>query len=271
MQTRSIAFEFALAPLERVNPWGAPNHPSLHWFGLSLGWYFVRVLDVELLRYSEAAQAQITLEPDYRNYWYRGPYVDYQLARFHEDLIGLLPSAVTPVPEDLARIFRAKTLLGTTSDLSDLVKNYDIGDPLNDEVEPAFEFYRSVCLDTGYLVQGQSIVFWCDGTHINVEWDSREISDTRRTWEAGTGTHSVSRADFIDAASDFHRALMGQMEERVSLLEAKGGLPGVDLDLRTLRNDHQERSDALRLAMARTPGPRDWDAVRSALRKIGAA
>ena len=258
----TFSIEFDLAPIEAIEPWGAPEDPSLHWFGLSLGWNVLRVGSVELLRYTDAALDRIGLLPEC---WYRGPYVDYQLARLHEDMLALLPAAVTPVSRDVASLLRARSLLATSSDLSN--RMHEISDAeidgFMDEVEPAIEYVQSTGLDMMHLVQGQRIAFWCDADEVIVEWDSRDSEPSKPTWTAGSGSLSVRRSDFVDAVTRFHNSLMFQMEQRVSTLELNGGIPGVRLDLRALRSDHAGRGAGLRVALKQVPVERDWDAVRN--------
>ena len=39
-----MLFEFVLRPLEEVQPWGV-DEPTLHWFGLTDGWYWIEAGD----------------------------------------------------------------------------------------------------------------------------------------------------------------------------------------------------------------------------------
>ncbi|MEU7798962.1 DUF5984 family protein [Micromonospora arborensis] len=44
--------EFELRPTAEVPPWGG-DRPSLHWFGLTSGWYWFSVQGCEFLRYRD--------------------------------------------------------------------------------------------------------------------------------------------------------------------------------------------------------------------------
>lgn len=47
-----IRFGFELCPLTEVAPWGGSNGPAtLHWFGLTDGWYWIELDGLHLLRY----------------------------------------------------------------------------------------------------------------------------------------------------------------------------------------------------------------------------
>ena len=46
-----LSFQFELYPLDEVSPWGGAR-PTLHWFGLTEGWYWIDANRYELLRRS---------------------------------------------------------------------------------------------------------------------------------------------------------------------------------------------------------------------------
>ncbi|GAB4101642.1 hypothetical protein GCM10028790_06600 [Micromonospora taraxaci] len=82
-----IRFRFELYPLDEVSPWGG-DRPTLHWFGLTDGWYWLEAGGQELLRRPRQVR--------------RHPFVDYHLARLWEDVNVLTPTVLEPVPEDCA-------------------------------------------------------------------------------------------------------------------------------------------------------------------------
>lgn len=45
-------FEFKLAALDHIEPWGTPPDLTLHWFGLTDGSYFIDLGHTHLLEYS---------------------------------------------------------------------------------------------------------------------------------------------------------------------------------------------------------------------------
>ncbi|WP_123601984.1 DUF5984 family protein [Micromonospora sp. Llam0] len=47
----AIRFQFQLRPLDQVHPWGRDKQ-TLHWFGLTEGWYWLDLNGHQLLRYS---------------------------------------------------------------------------------------------------------------------------------------------------------------------------------------------------------------------------
>jgi hypothetical protein len=78
---------FTLTPLAAIEPWGQPPDLNLHWFGLSEGAYHLELGDVRLLEYREELG------------WPR--YVEYSLARLHEDLLEMVPYVLQPLPAEV--------------------------------------------------------------------------------------------------------------------------------------------------------------------------
>jgi len=70
--------EFQLRPLTEIQPWGDPQDPSLSWFGLSDGTWWINAGNQRLFEYSSHA-VQLGAPR----------YCDYQVVRLHEDLIDL--------------------------------------------------------------------------------------------------------------------------------------------------------------------------------------
>lgn len=90
---RSIRFLFELRPVENVEPWGVPGDRKLHWFGLTDGWQCLDTTAGRLLEYA------IPAHPSGKTW------MEYQVARLFEDLLGAWPAIVEPVPDDVASRF----------------------------------------------------------------------------------------------------------------------------------------------------------------------
>jgi hypothetical protein len=103
-----LGFQFALSPLADVTPWRG-DRPTLHWFGLSNGWYWIEVDGRQLLRYGDAAVRRWSLSR---------VHTDYDVVRLWEDLLVLRRSMTEPVPADVVQFvdgtFEARHLLRTT-------------------------------------------------------------------------------------------------------------------------------------------------------------
>ncbi|MBQ0896075.1 hypothetical protein KBX37_23770 [Micromonospora sp. U56] len=86
-----LRFQFELRPLDDVPPWGGDRR-TLHWFGLTSGWYWIEADGHQLLRYGEQAVRRWNLSR---------PYPDYYVARFWEDLLVLHWAVAQPMPADV--------------------------------------------------------------------------------------------------------------------------------------------------------------------------
>jgi hypothetical protein len=93
-----------------VQPWGGEK-PTLDWFALTDGWYWIEVGGHELLRYSDRT---LRMWADERGAEAASPYVDYYVVRLWEDVLEILPEIMEPVPGDLIS-FVADDLLDWTS------------------------------------------------------------------------------------------------------------------------------------------------------------
>jgi uncharacterized protein DUF5984 len=238
-------FEFELRPLAEISPWGG-DRPSLHWFGLSSGWYWIRAQNCELLRYSEEAVREWDLER---------PYPDYYVTRLWEDLIVLRWALQEPVPEDMIPFID-----GTFSP-----REFPDSEDIGDDVDAVFDVQSDYALDLGYLTDAPHLTCCRHaGDGSDVVTLSQQIASSRRGTFQGPERLDVivPAAEFIAAVDDFDRQFMAAMEDRVAGLERSGPPPGVDLDLRHLRVEHTRRTTWLeqRLNSGRDV---DWAKVRA--------
>jgi len=238
-----IRFRFLLRPVAEIWPWGPERR--LHWFGLTDGWYWIEVDGLELLRYAP----QMLQEPDGGGPVVPHPYVDYYVVRLWEDVLESLSSALEPVPDDLAE-FMSSDPRGWVS-------------PDEEQAVAAAEWYGSHVLDMGYLRCPPRIWWWrriVNGhDHMTVAWEhqSGEIEfDAPRTGQATMPTDV-----FLAAVEELDRELLGAMEQRVAELERTGPPPGVQIDMRHLRAEQQDRATWLQRRRGRKPQT-NWAEVR---------
>ncbi len=94
-----IQFHFQLKNVEDIHPWG-DNPPKLHWFGLTDGWFWIEADGQELFRYTAA------INWGYANSYLQSlsplRYENYQVSRYWEDVLEMLPVILDTVPIDLA-------------------------------------------------------------------------------------------------------------------------------------------------------------------------
>ncbi|MFD8383985.1 DUF5984 family protein [Streptomyces sp. NPDC059679] len=247
-----IRFRFGLTPLAEVRPWGRPEHPVLHWFGLTDGWYAIDLGEHELLRYSERTVRRLRGGGGGGGVGPAHPYVDYYVVRLWEDLLALLPAALEPVPEDLADFVACDSSDWCWEDTP--------------EVDAAAGWYGDRTLNMGYLRVEPYIRCWrtvAGEDVVNVSW-AHQPDPEKEIEFAGpaTGLVTVPTSAFVAAVAELDRALLEAMELRIGELEAAGPPPGAELDLERLRREHRDRAGWLERAR-RYAYATDWAAVRT--------
>ncbi len=249
-----IRFRFVLRPVEEISPWQdiSGNPTPLHWFGLTDGWYWIEAGEQEVFRFSEEALADLETQ----GYPSTLPYIDYQIARFWEDLLDLLHYSLVPLPEDIA------TLLSDKSAWTELQVHCDqaMSDGDNWHIwDAALRWWWSRQLSSGHAVL-QYLWIWRVGDEVTLRWDGTKPQRIITTspvylWTAPEqGEITVSLSSFLEAVHDFNDQLMAQMAERVA-----GNAE--------LEGDHTYRVALLENALA-YPYEEDWETIRAALRTI---
>lgn len=245
-----VRFEFELRPLAEVPLWGS-DRPTLHWFGLTSGWYWISGPDGEFLRYRDGAVREWDLQR---------PYPGYYVARFWEDLILLRWVLQEPVPEDLVSFV----------DGTFLSREFPDRDDFGYGVEEAFDVQSDHAMYLGYLTDSPHLTCWRHAVAgEDVVTLSQQIAPTEHRAFAGPDRWDVTvpAGDFFAALEDFDRRFIAAMEVRVAELERSGSPSGVDLDVRQLRVEHVQRSGWLgqRLVERREV---DWAKVRAGVAEV---
>lgn len=250
----AIRFQFQLRPLDQVHPWGR-DKLTLHWFGLTEGWYWLDLNGHQLLRYSAETvrrrQADGHDDP---------PYADYYVARLWEDLLQLLPTILEPVPADLLPFIESDATPWTTRDDE------------SDADTTAEVWYGDHYLDFGYLRNGPKVRCWrtiSADDMVTIDWWYQRLDPDDDIVFAGPvrGRTAFRTQQLTDAVRDLDRQLMAAMDKRVSELERRGSPPGVELDLVALRNEHRQRTTWLAHALDRTPAT-GWAATRAGAARL---
>ncbi len=141
-------------------------------------------------------------------------------------------------------------------------------DSSQDPSLPAAIWHGGHALDLGYLSDPPRLRFWrtVDGgrDEVRIEWQENSTS-------TGTGSSlrlRVPTREYVDAVVGLDHDLMATMDRRIEELEARGGLPGVELDLRELRREHHARAGRLSTHHLSEPVSTDWAAVRLGARML---
>lgn len=242
-------FDFALAPLADVMPWGVPAAPSLHWFGLTQGQYWIAAGQDTLLEYSAGEMARSGLPR----------FCDYYIVRFHEDLLDMLPAILEPVPGDLAPCLERAARDALYAWEPEAEEAWDTR-------QLALSWISERTLDLGYLSSAADIRLWSDLSAVHIAWDNRGIlSGGVPTWGARAGSIALERPKFEAEVRSLHTRLIAQMAERVDAVVGGALDPGIAIALEELVREQEQRGRALEVALARPSPSTDWDRVRQAI------
>lgn len=236
-----MLFNFHLKPIKDVSPFGDENRWSLHWYGLTDAWYWLRVGDEELFRYHDAWIEKWKAAGDIWDY----PYVDYHVVRLWEDIQDILPSVLEPIPEVIRRRCDPGQLLVQDEAWFDQHDDLDTCSAVNKWLS-----YRQ--LDAGYLVHPPQIRFWTDATTLQITWDNRDRQEKGiPIWSTQQGQFTMPLTQFIDEVRSFDERLISAMAKRVKSAKAYWPLPDVEIDFDNLELEHRDRATWMDKAFAR--------------------
>jgi hypothetical protein len=241
--------EFELRPVADIEPWGSVPNLSLSWFGLSDGSYHLEAGQSRLIEYVSAEGSP--------------RFVEYQLARLHEDLISILPDVLEPVPPAIASQFRDNSIGSTIQHLQQVWSAQDDEDP---GLDIALEALGARVLDTGYLRPSAGIWIWTTEGRAIIEWDNRDrLHEGRPVWTAYIGRWEMGVAEFLHELQSFDRRLMDAMGARVRAAVASWTRPEVKVDVNHLEAEQVERGTWLAAAIQHGRRETDWTTVRDVL------
>lgn len=240
-----------MLPVDDIPAWGTEHgRPTLSWFGLTLGFFWIEIGGQELFRYTgEVLDHWQRLSPEV------GPpslpYEDYQVARYWEDLLDMLPAILDSLPADFAA--RMDDPQGW-KDWQDAANRWQAR---SDENEAAWDScYAAVAWqghrtwDAGHLAYPPRIWLWRVEDTIHIRWDNRDvISDGLLVWEARHGECILPVSVFLSAVESFNDRFLFEMEERVNAIERTWPRTDVEIDVASLVRDQVYRMGLLKPAI----------------------
>ena len=259
-------FQFRLAPIEQVIPWGQ-EQPALHWFGLTDGWFWMRVSDQELFRYSQEIQNDWSQQDP--AFIAALPYEDYQVARYWEDLMVMVPAVLSPVPNDLAeKIADAPRWRQWQEASSDWWEKHS-DDDSREAHEIAMTWWNRRTWSAWHLNHPPNVWLWTVGDSVHIRWDNRGIhSDGIPVWEATHREFVLPISAFREQVLSFDRRLMAAMAERVIQVRHGALDPKIAIDVEVLEREQGDRSQWMRRAIDHRAEYFSWEEVRTAMTAI---
>jgi hypothetical protein len=257
-------FEFELKPLHLIEPWGEPDNPCLHWFGLTDGHYYLNAKGHELYRYSE----------DILRHWEGKntnsanlPYPDYQIVRFYEDLLDILPDVYQPIPDYIFdRIGTISSFELFFSRLNSFYENEE-NETLLEKFLPIRSFLQSRQLASLHLEEGPNIWFFRNNDVIYLRWlNGEKLIEGIPVWNDIKGEAAFSYLDFVKEVSSFHKTLISQMELRVMEVLSGKLCSKVHIDLKALKNEHEDRTQSLERALRQKSKFQEWETLEMLLK-----
>jgi hypothetical protein len=240
MSTATMRIEFRMRALGEIAPWrdGDGSNPHLGWFGLTDGWYWIALGEVELFRYSQAVLSKWAQEAGDEMWFARTgglPYVDYHVAQLWDDLLAFLPDVLAPVPPRLAQALESGAW-GRWDYEAEVAVEEAMRTQSLDRSEAISLLYEAGRwlgkrrVDSGYLVSGPNVHCWSDGAEVHIQWDNRDRTlYGLPAWEATTGQLAIPPAAFREAISDFNTRFMRRMADRVAIAQVQWTRPEVAL------------------------------------------
>lgn len=245
-------FNFALRPLDDVQPSRGRSGLVLTWNDLSDGWFWLTLGGQELLRI-----AGDPVEGDL-------PYLDDQVARLWENLVAILPAVLAPIPEDLSSVLAQPKAWNTLLERARAIPDE------SDRVAAALGFWRERQLDATSVAGAPELHLWRTGETIHASWSTPKKGAGDADWIRVEGHASMPLADLLLEVRAFDSAFLTLMKERIDQLglgQLKD-LPGtVAIDLTRLIYDQGERGRTLDAALEKRAASIDWAEVRWMLRR----
>ena len=277
MTALNMRIDFRLRPLGEITPWrdADGSNPYLGWFGLTDGWYWIAVGNVELFRYSRAILAHWVREAGGEPWIARMgglPYVDYQVAQLWSDLLWFLPDVLAPVPPQLAVALASGAWTQWEQEAEVAVME---ALPKHEAINLLYGATRWLGkreLDSAYLVSGPLTRCWSDGSQVHLKWDNQErMLYGMPAWEASVGHHVISPAAFHDAIGDFNERFLRRMADRVAIAQGEWERPEVTLDPHLAESQRANTQWGQgRLTTGAQQEPDDWDTVLASIARIEA-
>lgn len=265
-------FDFKLRPLHEVQPWGGPDDLSLHWFGLTDGWFSIDCGVARLFQYTPEmlVKWEIPTPADGNP----TDWVDYLVVRLYEDVIDLLPHVLVELPRDFHRLVSDVASHRAWRENLRRIAESDDWDEGDEDMTRCYllvsEWMGYRKLDSGYLVDGPKAWFWRHSDDIYILWDNdKSVADGIPRWTAGSGVLRMPVERFLGEVESFHQRLMASMRDRINEISFAYPFEGVRIDIPHLFHEHKQREQSLANALATGPKETDWDDVRHAMRAFG--
>jgi Family of unknown function (DUF5984) len=269
-------FQFELAPVENIKPWGNYDDDSLSLslYALTDGHFRISVGKETLLRYT----------PEIISLWgLHKEDADYQVACFARDLLASVPAVITPIPTFFENIIRDESLFRKLQKYpihnsynavpSGVIDELDVkrtSSDFKEEYYNAFRWLGERSIWLNYLSACPNIWFVRVGNEVWIQWDNvdRKYEDTE-VWTARCGTYVLSVQAFLSECHSFSERLLSAMESRIVSIENGFVRAQIPLDIASLRNQLLKFKNEFEKSLTAKYEPDiDWEESEKAMRTI---
>ena len=155
-------FDFKLKPIEEVEPWGEPPKQSLHWFGLTDGFYSIDTGDQRLFEFSKKVIEEEKLTE---------PCLEYQVVRLYEDLLDILPYALAPLPEEIVSLIKSYDKQQEWQSQVNEIYNSTENENIENTCVNAMQWLENYQLATDFLISKPQIWIFSDKNTTYIRWN----------------------------------------------------------------------------------------------------
>lgn len=253
-----------LKKVEDITPWGnGKDGFYMHWFGLTDSYYWIKLSQTELLRYSDEFLKKHSLDN-------KLPYVDYQFARIHDDFLSIFDKIVTPIPEQVFKhietLDKFKEYLSALNFWLD--ESWDETDEQYDLIYlPTREWVYDRRLDSGYLIGAPDIYFFSCYDKVYIRWDcSYKDESGIKMWKETGGEYVLGYKEFIEEIRNSFEQFWYDMDERIEEISTKLPIPNIHIEIEKLIKNHNEQKRAyiscINYSLSNLNKPQiEWDKV----------
>ncbi|WP_109484346.1 DUF5984 family protein [Occallatibacter savannae] len=253
-ECRVLRFNFELEEINDIPPWGEGDNKSLHWFGLTLGHYWISTPLGDVLRYTDE---------QLREWEDQSPYVDYQVARIFEDIQSVLPSALEPVPVEIAALIEEGGWVDLVGQRLKSIDNTDEQNGLYELFWDATEWYGDRSIDTAYMVGGPNFCFCRLKDDVNFRWRTKA-----QRWCLPRGQFTLPAQQFESAAYSFFDNFLAETQKRVETIATTGWhRTDCKVDVPLLVKEQQQRTNQVE-DLRKQRSETDWAAVSELVGRI---
>lgn len=249
-------FEFELARVEDITPWGEPGNRSLSWFALTDGTFRIAAGEQILFRYTPEVLAHWGMQQQD---------ADYQIAAFARDMLGAVAAALTPLPALFERLVADWELLSRLQATS----SQESSDVSAEDDYTAWSWLGERSPWTSYLNATPQLCFVRVGDEVHVRWDNRQwLVDGIPVWTAQHGVLAMPANEFLGECRSFADRLLDGMQSRINDIEANRARPQVPVDVFALREQQETWREEFETYFAPYKPDIPWGDAERAVRRI---